>query len=322
MAAWRIEQVTWKHIMARKVVLIADPGIDTAFAIALALHDPEIDVLGLIASPGNVSADQATQNIHILINQIDSPKWPRIGASLPIKYEIDGTRLHGPDGLGGVDFPPISLHQPLPGDKLLVELVHAHPKQITVIVMGPATMLARALDRDPELPLLIDQIILLGGSWHEPGNASAVAEFHFFCDPAGARHVLGCGARILLLPLDVTRKLVFSPTDLLELPSPDSATCRLLRRIVPFGIRATSNLYGIEGFHLKDVLGVACIAIPNAIETEQHCVDVEIRGELTKGMSVVDSRPLPGGSKNVQLAVGVAKQSVRDYIHRILESTG
>ena len=25
---------------------------------------------------------------------------------------------------------------------------------------------------------------------------------------------------------------------------------------MPFGIRASSNLYGIEGFHLKDVLGV------------------------------------------------------------------
>ena len=65
--------------MAQKVILIADPGIDTAFAVALALHDPMIDVIGLIASAGNVSAEQATQNVHILINQIDVPKWPRIG---------------------------------------------------------------------------------------------------------------------------------------------------------------------------------------------------------------------------------------------------
>ena len=75
-------------IMAQKTILIADPGIDTAFAIALALHDPMIDVIGLIASAGNVSADQATQNIHILVNQIDVPKWPRIGAALPVNYEI------------------------------------------------------------------------------------------------------------------------------------------------------------------------------------------------------------------------------------------
>src|SRR5205809_7439765 len=102
--------------MSQKVILIADPGIDTAFAVALALHDPNIDVIGLIASAGNVSAEQATQNIHILINQVDAPKWPRVGAGFPIECEIDGTKLHGPDGLGGVSFPPISLHQPQAGD--------------------------------------------------------------------------------------------------------------------------------------------------------------------------------------------------------------
>jgi len=197
------------RIMANKIIIIADPGIDTAFAVALALHDPNIDVVGLIGSAGNVSADQATQNIHILINQIDAPKWPRVGAALPVTYDVDGTRLHGPDGLGGVSFPPISLHQPMAGDKLIVELVRANPKEITVVVLGPATMLARALDRDPELPNMIDRIILLGGSWHEPGNASAVAEFHFFLDPQAVRQVLRCGANITILPLDVTRKLVF-----------------------------------------------------------------------------------------------------------------
>ena len=67
--------------MVQKCVIIADPGIDTAFAIALALHDPNLDVLGLIATAGNVTAGQATQNVHVLINQIDPPRWPRLGAA-------------------------------------------------------------------------------------------------------------------------------------------------------------------------------------------------------------------------------------------------
>lgn len=307
--------------MFHKVILIADPGIDTAFAVALALHDPNIDVIGLIASAGNVEAMQATQNINILINQIDVPKWPRVGAALPVKYELDGTKLHGPDGLGGVSFPPISLHSPISGEKLLVELVRANPKQVTIVVMGPCTMLARALDRDPELPHLIEQIVVLGGSWHESGNASAVAEFHFYCDPLAARQVLQCGAPLTLLPLDVTRKLIFSPSDLLELPARDSATCRFLRQIVPYGIRASSNLYGIEGFHLKDVLGIAHLAVSGIVSTENVCVDVETRGELTRGMSVVDVRPVPGGTKNAHIGVGVDVVGVRDYINRILRTT-
>ena len=77
-------------------------------------------------------------------------------------------------------------------------------------------------------------------------------------------------------------------------------TCRFLRQIVPFGIRASSNLYGIEGFHLKDVLGVAAVAMPAKFTFESHYVDVELRGELTKGMSVVDARPAPASTANVR----------------------
>src|SRR5262245_52510445 len=165
--------------MTRKVILVADPGIDTAFAVALALLDPNLEVLGLIASPGNVSAEQATVNVHTLIDQIDPPRWPRIGAAPAVEYDVDGRDLHGPNGLGGVDFPQATLHDPKPGDKLLVELVHQFPREVTVVNLGPLTVLARALDRDPELPKQVDRLVCMGGAWHEPGNATAVAEFHF-----------------------------------------------------------------------------------------------------------------------------------------------
>src|SRR5438874_11892738 len=164
--------------MASKIVLVADPGIDGAFAIALALHDPEFDVLGLAATAGNVSAEQATKNVQILVEQADPSRWPRLGAAPPAEYDVDGTRLHGPGGLGGVSFPCAQLHHQHSSDKLLSDLVRQHPHEVTVVALGPLTVLARALDRDPELPLLVQRLVCVGGTWHEPGNASAVAEFH------------------------------------------------------------------------------------------------------------------------------------------------
>lgn len=308
--------------MARKVILVADPGIDGAFALALALNDPSLDVLGLAATAGNVDADQATQNVHIVVEQLDPRRWPRVGAALPVEYDLDGKALHGPGGLGGVSFPCAQLHHQHSSDKLLSDLVRQHPKEVDVIVLGPLTVVARALDRDPELPALVQRLVCLGGAWHEPGNASAVAEFHFYCDPAAARQVLKAGASVTLIPLDVARKVLFSPKDLMELPCPDSRTCRFLRQIVPFGIGATSNLYGIEGFHLKDVLGVVALALPGALSTRSLPVDVEVRGELTRGMSVIDARTSSKSSANVELAVGVDVTAVRDYIDRILRQAG
>lgn len=305
--------------MARKVVLIADPGIDGAFALTLALFDPALDVLGVAATPGNVSAEQATRNIHIVVEQIDPPRWPRLGAAPSIEYETDGTAIHGPNGLGGVSFPCATLHNMLGSEKLLLELVRQHPEEVVVVCLGPCTVLARALDMHPDLPTQVKRIIVLGGTRHEPGNAGPVSEFHFHCDPLSARQVLHCGAPLTVIPLDVLRRILFSPSDLLGLPEDGSKACRFLRRIVPFAIAATSNLYGIEGFHLKDVLGVVAAARPELLTLKPMRLDVETRGDLTRGMSVCDERTWVKGTPNVELAVDVDGRAVRSYLSEILE---
>jgi len=304
--------------MPQRVALIADPGIDTAFAIALALNDPSLEILALLATAGNVSAEQATQNTHLILEQIDPIRWPVLAAAPAVVYEFDGTELHGPGGLGGVTLPCTKKHATLPSDRVLVELIHDFPHSVTVINLGPLTVLAHALDREPELPRLVERIVCLGGAWHEPGNVSAVAEFHFACDPISAQRILNCGAQISLIPLDVARKVVFSPTDLLELPAPNSRTSRFLRQIVPFGIRAMANRYGVEGFRLKDVLGIVALGRPSALTMRHLHVDVETRGELTRGMSVVDARVNSNAKPNVHMATGVDLTAIRDYINDAL----
>jgi inosine-uridine nucleoside N-ribohydrolase len=305
--------------MSRKVIILADPGIDAAFSVALALNDPNLEVVGLLPTAGNVNAEQATANVHTLIDVIDPPKWPRLAAALPVRFEIDGLALHGPGGLGGVTFPSATRHTLHLADKVLCELAHEYPRQVTVINLGPLTTLATALDRDPGLPAVLDQTIVVGGCWRESGNSGPVAEFHIAIDPDAAKRVFHAELHPLLIPLDVTRKLIFSPTDLLELPNPDSRTCQFLRKIVPFGIRASSNLYGIEGFHLTDVLGTAAATIPAAVSSEPYLVDVETKGELTRGMTVIDGRPSQIGSPNCRVATGVAVSDIREYILRTLK---
>jgi purine nucleosidase len=93
-----------------------------------------------------------------------------------------------------------------------------------------------------------------------------------------------------------------------------------LRQIVPFGIRATAGLYGIEGFHLKDVLAIAALVLPGAVSVKPLAIDVETRGELTRGMSVVDARWGTSEKPNVDLAIGVDLEAVRRYIDRILST--
>ncbi len=304
--------------MMRKVLLIADPGIDTAFAIALAMHDPNLDVIGIVPCAGNVSAEQATTNVLVLVDQLEPAKWPRTASALPATYDLDGTALHGPCGLGDLQFPMTSKHQHSTADKAIIELVRAHPREVTVLCLGPATTLSVALTRDPELAGLLDGVVLVGGTYREPGNAGPVAEFHFWLDALAARHCLRASIMPIVIPLDVTRKLVLSPTELLELPNPEGKVCRFLRQIVPFGIRASSHLYGIEGFHLKDVMAIAALALPGSLTLEAKALDVEPRGELTRGMLVVDDRANPG-EPTARLATDLAAGEIRQWIERILK---
>ncbi len=304
--------------MARKVIVVTDPGLDGAFAVAAALQDPELDVLALAATAGNVSADQATRNVQTIVEQVDPARWPRLGAAPPVEYDVDATKLHGPNGLGGVDFPCARLHHPHPSDKLISDLARQYPKEITLVVLGPATVLARALDRDADLAGMLQRLVVVGGTWHEPGDSGPVSEFHFFCDPHAARQVLRCGAPLTLVPLDVTRKIVFSPADLLRLPADVPSPAAFLRRVVPYGIRATAGLYGTEGFYLQDVVGVAAVSRPEVLTTKAGFADVETRGELTRGMSVFDTRWASASKSNVEVATAVDAGAVRKYISSTL----
>jgi inosine-uridine nucleoside N-ribohydrolase len=300
--------------MARKIILVNDPGLDGAFAVAVALNDPQLEVLAIAATPGNVPAEQATRNVQTLVEQMDPPRWPRIGAAPPITYDVDATTLHGPNGLGGVEFPCARLHHSHSSDKLIGDLARQNPKEITLLILGPATVLARALDRDPELVSLLQRVIIVGGTWHEPGDAGPLTEFHFLCDPAAARQVLRCGMPITLIPLDVSRKMVFSPGDLLQLQTAESRATSFLRKTVPPGISATAGLYGTEGFYLQDVLGIAAVGKAEALNTQPIFVDVETRGELTRGMSIFDTRWGTKAKPNVELATHVDTAAVRKYI--------
>src|SRR5437763_14869320 len=138
--------------MPRKVVIVADPGIDTAFAAALALNDPALDVVGLLPTAGNISAEQTTANVHTIIDVLEPPKWPKLAAALPARYDSDGLALHGPGGLGGASFPTATRHTLHPADKILCELAHEFPRQVTVVNLGPLTTLATPPHRDPPLP--------------------------------------------------------------------------------------------------------------------------------------------------------------------------
>jgi purine nucleosidase len=301
----------------RKVIIDVDPGIDDAVALALALFDPRLEVVAVTAVGGNVSPMQAADNLQALVGFLDPPRLPRLGVAagdtvLPARP----FSLHGPDGLGGAELPRVPLHGGHPSEKVIWECLKAHPREITILALGPLTNIARVLARDPAIGELIGELVICGGTVHGAGSATPVADFNFFGDPAAARHVVREPLTKTLVPLETTAQVVFGFDLLDQLPEDASRAGRILRRMLAHAFRAHRQLLGSEGICLHDVVALVAATNPELFERVAVAADVETTGELTAGMLVVDRRQTRPGRPNVDLLVGCDATAVQDCILR------
>jgi inosine-uridine nucleoside N-ribohydrolase len=100
-----------------------------------------------------------------------------------------------------------------PGNAIdfLVDTIKAHPHQITLFVLGPATNIALAVKKNPEIVPLVKQVIYMGGAYDVPGNQGPAAEFNVWFDPEAARIALTTPfPRQTVVPLDVTDTVQYS----------------------------------------------------------------------------------------------------------------
>ena len=308
--------------MARKVILDVDPGIDDAVAMCMAMFDPRLEVLAVTATAGNVAAEQATRNVQAIIEQLDPPRWPRIGVAREPDQgrPVDSRQLFGGDGLGNSFFQVAELHNRHASDKVICDEIRAAPDEVTLIALGPLTNIARAFSRDPEIVSMVGQIHIMGGSL-ACGNVTPAAEFNMYCDPEAARTVLRSPTTKTLIPLDVTRQIVMTYDQLDELPDETTATGRLLRSILPHAFRAYRMHLGLEGIHLNDAVALVAALHPELFQTETMAGDVETSGELTTGATIFDRRPMPEWRDNMDVATEVDVAGVVDAIIRGLSST-
>src|SRR6185436_532219 len=197
--------------MPRKIIIDCDPGIDDALALTVALFEPKLEVIAVTAVGGIVPADRATINVQAIVERLDPPRYPRLGAASAANDGpyTDGRLIHGPDGLGGAGFEVSQLARQHPAEKLISDEVRAAPGDVTLICLGPLTNVARALAREPDLADLISRIVIRGGSVKCVGDVTACAESNIYADPSAARAVFKSPITKTLIPLDVTDQVAW-----------------------------------------------------------------------------------------------------------------
>jgi len=273
----------------RRVIIDTDPGTDDALAIFLALKSPELKVEALTPVAGNVPLELTLPNALRLLEIAGRTDIPvAAGAGKPlVRRLVTASYAHGENGLGGVVFPdpktkPVSESAP----DLIRRMVRAAPSAISLIALGPLTNLAHAFQADPQLPAMIPNLTLMGGSL-SGGNVSPAAEFNIYVDPEAAAIVFRSGVPITMVGLDVTRKAMVREADIQALEAGAGPVSRAAGRIV----RATMTRMRkanspAPGPAMHDSLAVAAFLDPSLVTLQDFFVEVETSGEYTAGETV------------------------------------
>lgn len=309
--------------MPRKVIVDCDMGTDDAVALCMTLFDPRLEVVAVTATEGCVTANQANSNLQAILAELDPDRYPRLGMakSADDAPPVDTRYLFGEDGLGNAGFESSHRQRALTSEKIIIDSVRANPEQVTILCLGPLTNLARAFRRDPMLASMVDQVVIMGGSL-ACGNISPCAEFNFYFDPVSAKEVLKSRTTKTLIPLDVTQQVSFGLEMMDELPNYESRIGYFLRQILPHTFRTYRQQLGKESITLNDAVGALALLEPQLFSYQSIGCDVETEGELTRGFMIADRRPQPDHRPNVNVAVEVRAEQVRQYIVDQLTTAG
>jgi inosine-uridine nucleoside N-ribohydrolase len=180
-------------------ILDTDIGddIDDAFALALALHSPELKLLGITTAYGDT--DMRARLLDRYLKAVGRDEIP-VAVGVPtgqgnvLSQAAYARQSPARNHSNAVDF--------------LLGQIRAHPGQITLISIGPLTNVQAAIERDPATFRQLKRAVIMAGSVYRgygDVNTPPNSEWNVRCDPAGLRLLLASGVPVFMMPLDSTQ---------------------------------------------------------------------------------------------------------------------
>lgn len=309
----------------RHIIIDTDPGVDDALALLLAFNSPELEVEAITTVAGNVSQEKAHANAKRLLEFIGRTDVPVArGAERPLLRERNHSEMiHGMTGLGGARLPePTMESSPHRAHELIIGKAEEMGKDLTLVAVGPLTNVATAILAEPKLPRIVSGLVIMGGAYHLTpygmGNVSAEAEFNIWFDPEAAKIVFGSGIPMVAAGLDTTTNPEYRmSSDMFEgIEEMKGRRAGLVSDLC----RGIVGRY--KGISLHDPMALAYVIDHTMFETQRYKVDVEIYGNLTRGMTVIDHRTyvrVAAMEENVEIIVKVdAERFLGLFLDRVL----
>lgn len=275
--------------MKRRIILDCDPGHDDAVAILLAGIAEEIELLGIVSVAGNSYVENTTRNALILTEmaKLNVPVFR--GSSKPLlRKQIVAPDIHGESGLEGANLPlPTRKAEEKSYLEFMAETVEEFPGEITFVAVGPLTNIAKFVLNYPHLVPKVKELAIMGGGI-KFGNVTPRAEFNIYADPEAAQIVFNAGFNLTVFPLDVTHQAKIYMNEIKEMQNFRSEITSKMGLLLEFFHQTYFDIFKIEGAPLHDPCTIAYLINPEIFEFEEFYAQVETKGELTYGETVVD----------------------------------
>jgi purine nucleosidase len=310
-----------------RLLIDTDTAGDDVTSLLFGLRWPGVDLEAITVCAGNVHLSVAVRNALYTVEvagRTDVPVYA--GADKPLLRSLTTAYyVHGDDGMGNSNFPAPSV-EARDGHAVdaIVATVDRHAGDIEVVAQAPLTNIALALMRDPELPAKVRRLWIMGGSNNALGNITPAAEFNFYVDPEAAHLVLAAGFDAVLVPWNVCLHdgvlLRAELGPVLDMGSTLSEFYLAVNRAAWEFMRTHAEGGGIDGISHPDALTIAMALDERVIASkERFFVDVEYRGELTSGYSLVDRNAVLGRPANCDVVLGADKQRFKEMLFTLLK---
>ncbi len=208
-------------------IIVDDDGSpDGMIALLYFLNNPLFDVRAVTISCGEAHPSVFAAHAQQLLAGLGKRNIP-VGAGREIPLDGDNAFpepwRQASDEFWGITLPngPVATES-IPAAQLIVDTVKNSPQPVMVFVSGTHTNLAEALRLDGSIAGNIREVFIMGGSVYVPGNIhndwpsldNTVAEWNIWVDPLAADEVFSSGLLLHVVPLDATRRVVWSSSDL------------------------------------------------------------------------------------------------------------
>lgn len=293
-----------------KLIIDTDPGQDDAMAMMLLLKSKVANVLAVTTVAGNSTIENTTKNAFYILSLLEREDIPLYsGASKPIRRDLVKAVVHGESGLEGID-PAVDVSLSSDAADQIVRLVKSFPSEVTILALGPLTNVAQAIRQDPASMSCVKQIVMMGGAFKVAGNKNRVAEFNMYVDPEAASIVTNFPANKTFVPLDACNSIQLSLDDFMAVRN-ETIRDALISMNRPY-IKKLRLDMAAHGALMYDVLAAYYLLESQYCETVLDNVQVETKGEFTRGMTLIDRRPVTDNHKpNANIVTKISESRFR-----------